>query len=45
MRLDDVDEGTDCVMVEKNHISITPIHFDLTHHASINGMKDWGISF
>ena len=45
MRLDEVDEGTDCVMVSKNHISITPIHFDLTHYPSINGLKDWDISF
>jgi len=45
MRLDEVDEGTDCVMVSKNHISITPIHFDLTHYPSIEGLKDWKISF
>jgi len=45
MRFDDVDEGTDCVMVAKNHISITPIHFDLTNYQAIEGLKDWKISF
>jgi 5'-nucleotidase len=45
MRLDEVDEGTDCVMVSDNHISITPIHFDLTHYPSIDRLKDWKISF
>ena len=45
MRLDEVDEGTDCVMVSKNHISITPIHFDLTHYQAIEGLKEWNISF
>ena len=44
MRLDEVDEGTDCVMVSKNHISITPIHSDLTHYQSLEGLKDWNIS-
>jgi len=45
MRLDEVDEGTDCVMVSRNHISITPIHSDLTHYQSLEGLKDWKISF
>ena len=45
MRLNEVDEGTDCVMVSRNHISITPIHSDLTHYQSLEGLKDWKISF
>ena len=41
MRFDEVEEGTDCVMVGKNYISVTPIHFDLTHYSSIEVIKDW----
>ena len=41
MRFDEVEEGVDCVMVGKNYISVTPIHFDLTHYSSIEAIKDW----
>ena len=41
MRFDEVEEGVDCVMVGKNYISVTPIHFDLTHYPSIEVIKDW----
>jgi 5'-nucleotidase len=43
MRFDEVEEGADCVMVAKNYISVTPLHFDLTHHPSIEVIKDWSI--
>ncbi|MFQ5451364.1 MAG: 5'/3'-nucleotidase SurE [Nitrospinaceae bacterium] len=43
MRLDEVDEETDCAMVSKNHISITPIHYDLTNYQAIAGLKAWNI--
>jgi 5'-nucleotidase len=45
MRLDEVNPGTDCEMVAKNHISITPIHYDLTRHDAIETLKDWKIGF
>jgi 5'-nucleotidase len=41
MRFDEVEDGTDCVMVSKNYISVTPIHFDLTHQPSIDVIRDW----
>ncbi|MGY8759736.1 MAG: 5'/3'-nucleotidase SurE, partial [Nitrospinaceae bacterium] len=43
MRFDEVEEGADCVMVGKNYISVTPIHFDLTHQPSIETIKDWNL--
>ncbi len=45
MRFDEVDPGTDCVMVNQNYISITPIHFDLTHYAILDRLKEWNIRF
>ncbi len=35
--------GDDCdfYAVEKGYISITPLHLDLTNHASIEALKDW----
>lgn len=45
MRFDEVDEGTDCEMVSKNYISITPIHYDLTNFKALEEMKDWKIPF
>ena len=41
MRFDEVEEGADCVMVGKKYISVTPINFDLTHHDSIERIKEW----
>ena len=43
MRFDETEEGVDCVMVAKNYISVTPLHFDLTHHPSIEVIKDWDL--
>lgn len=43
MRFDEVEDGTDCVMVGKNYISVAPIHFDLTHHPSIEVIKGWNL--
>ncbi len=45
MRFDEVDKETDCEMVSKNHIAITPIHYDLTHYKTIEGLKEWDIQF
>ena len=41
MCFDEVEEGADCVMVGRKYISVTPIHFDLTHYSSIELIKDW----
>jgi 5'-nucleotidase len=43
MQFDEVKEGADCVMMAKNYISVTPIHFDLTHYSSIAVIKDWNL--
>lgn len=45
MRLNEVEDGTDCEMVSKNYISITPIHYDLTHFKALERLKEWGIKF
>ncbi len=39
------EEDTDVMAVEKEYISITPIHFDLTNYRIINDVKDWGIRY
>jgi len=41
MRFDESEEGTDTEMVSKNFISITPIHFDLTHFRALDDLKNW----
>jgi 5'-nucleotidase len=33
--------NTDIEAVSNSHISITPLHIDLTHHASIEEMRKW----
>jgi 5'-nucleotidase len=33
-------EGTDFAAIEEGYVSITPLHLDLTHHASINRLKE-----
>ena len=33
--------NTDIEAVSNSHISITPLHIDLTHHASIEPMRKW----
>ncbi len=45
MRFDEVDPETDCEMVGSRHISITPIHYDLTRYDAIPLLKDWNIEF
>ncbi len=45
MKFEEADPGTDCEMVLENYISITPIHFDLTHYKSLEVLKNWKISF
>ncbi|MEE9257965.1 MAG: 5'/3'-nucleotidase SurE [Nitrospinaceae bacterium] len=45
MRFDEVEDGVDCVMVSKNYISITPIHYDLTHYGFLDELKNWNIDF
>ena len=44
MKLNEVEEGTDCEMVAKNYISVTPIHYDLTHKKSLETIRGWNIS-
>jgi len=34
-------KDTDIEAVSNSHISITPLHIDLTHHASIHKLKRW----
>lgn len=45
MEMNEVEEGTDCELVEKNYISVTPIHYDLTHKKSIEMLKEWDIEY
>lgn len=43
MKIDEVDDGTDCEMVSKNYISITPIHYDLTHFKALEQLQQWDV--
>ena len=45
MKFDEVEKGTDCEMVEEHYISVTPIHFDLTHFQALEKLKDWNLDF
>lgn len=36
-------EGTDIHSIQSNHISITPIHFDLTKFNLVDTLKNWSI--
>ena len=45
MKFDEVEKDTDCEMVEEHYISITPIHFDLTHFKTLENLKEWKIDF
>ena len=45
MKFDEVEKGTDCEMVEEGYISVTPIHFDLTHFQALETLRDWKINF
>lgn len=43
----DLDEGpdTDAVAVREGYISVTPVHFDLTHHGMVQTLRGWDWSF
>ena len=43
MLFEETEEVADCVMIAKKYISVAPIHFDLTHYASLDKLKDWKI--
>ena len=45
MKFDEVEKGTDCEMVEEGYISVTPIHFDLTHFQALETLKEWDLDF
>ena len=45
MKFNEVEEGTDCEMVAENYISITPIHFDLTHFKTLETLREWKFEF
>jgi len=45
MKFDEVEKGTDCEMVAENYISVTPIHFDLTHFQALEVLKEWKLDF
>lgn len=40
----DASEGTDFHAVAEGYVSVTPIHMDLTHHASMETVTDWAAS-
>lgn len=35
-------EGTDLAAVARARVSVTPIHFDLTDHGGLEGLRSWG---
>ncbi|MEC7641534.1 MAG: 5'/3'-nucleotidase SurE [Nitrospinota bacterium] len=43
MVFNEVEKETDFEMISKNYISITPIHYDLTHFKTLEQLKDWDI--
>ena len=45
MVLSESEEGTDCEMVNENYVSITPIHYDLTHYPMLETLKEWDIEY
>ncbi len=45
MKFLDVEGGTDCEMVAEGYISVTPIHFDLTHRPTLEAMQSWDLAF
>jgi 5'-nucleotidase len=38
----EVEDGTDLQAVSQGRIAVTPIHFDLTDHGGIEGLRGWG---
>jgi 5'-nucleotidase len=39
------DEGVDDRAILENKISITPVHYDLTHYPILKDLEDWNIEF
>ena len=37
------EEGTDLAAIARGRVAVTPIHFDLTDHAGMDGVRDWGL--
>ena len=37
-------QGTDYYAVNRGHISITPLHLDLTNYSSLRELESWDIS-
>ena len=35
--------GTDLAAVARGRVALTPIHFDLTHHAGLGGLGEWDV--
>ncbi len=40
-----LDEGTDIAAVERNFISVTPIHLDLTNYSFLEVLRTWGLTW
>jgi 5'-nucleotidase len=38
------DEDSDVIAVRDNHVSITPIQYDLTHYPMLEPIKNWGLA-
>lgn len=36
-------DGSDYAAISRNHISVTPLHLDMTNHRSIATLKGWGL--
>jgi 5'-nucleotidase len=43
MSVTDTDPDADVIAIRDNFISVTPIHYDLTDRATLEGMKRWGL--
>jgi len=43
MAFSEVDKETDAEMVSQNYVSVTPIHYDLTHFKTLERLKEWNI--
>lgn len=43
MNVVDNDLDVDQIAIQKNYVSVTPIHYDLTDRMMLGRMKDWGV--
>ena len=43
--LDSNEKNTDADCISNNYITITPVHFDLTHYETLEKLKSWNINF